>query len=92
MDVEVRAGNPTAIGADLIAAGPARAAELGAPDRAVTDADPVAMVYRTGAPLAVVAVEPDGPQARIYKDIAAQVWATLSGGRTAKSAPRIVIE
>jgi leucyl aminopeptidase len=47
--------------ADLVAvaAGP-RASELGAPPRAVADADPVAVVYRdTGAPLAVVALEPD---------------------------------
>jgi leucyl aminopeptidase len=33
--------------------------ELGAPDRAVGEADPVAMVYTAAAPLAVVALEPD---------------------------------
>jgi leucyl aminopeptidase len=49
------------IGADLVAvaAGP-RAAGLGAPERAVADADPVAVVYRDpGPPLAVVALAPD---------------------------------
>jgi leucyl aminopeptidase len=59
MHVEVTAGDPYAIGADLVAvAAGARASELGAPDRAVAEADPVAMVYAAGAPLAVVALEP----------------------------------
>jgi leucyl aminopeptidase len=58
MDVEVSAGDPRAVGADLIAAAGAQASELGAPERAVADADPVAMVYAAGAPLAVVALEP----------------------------------
>jgi len=58
MDVEVSAGDPRAVGADLIAAAGAQASELGAPERAVADADPVAMVYAVGAPLAVVALEP----------------------------------
>ncbi|HYI91353.1 MAG TPA: Mrp/NBP35 family ATP-binding protein [Beijerinckiaceae bacterium] len=40
----------------------------------------------------VVAVDPDGPHARLYKDIARQVWEALSGGRAARSAPRIVME
>jgi leucyl aminopeptidase len=59
MHVELSAGEPSAIGADLVAAaaGP-RAAELGAPERATADADPVAMVYTAGAPLAVVALQP----------------------------------
>jgi len=39
----------------------------------------------------VVAVEPDGPQARVYRDIAAGVWARLSG-RAGRAAPRIVFE
>ena len=49
------------IGADLVAvaAGP-RAAALGAPERAVADADPVTVVYRDpGPPLAIVALAPD---------------------------------
>lgn len=60
MHVEVTPGDPYAIGADLVAvaAGP-RASQLGAPDRAVGEADPVAMVYAADAPLVVVALEPD---------------------------------
>ena len=60
MHVELSAGDPYAIGADLVAAAAGRGrSELGAPERAVADADPVAMVYTAGAPLAVVALEPD---------------------------------
>src|SRR5215213_2343628 len=59
MNVEVTAGDPRAVGADLIAAAGARAAELGAPERAVADADPVAIVYAARTPLAVVALELD---------------------------------
>ena len=40
----------------------------------------------------VVVADPDGPNATIYKDMAQQVWASLSGGAVAKPAPRIVIE
>ncbi len=40
----------------------------------------------------VVAVDPDGPHARIYKNMAEQVWVALSGGAGARAAPRIVIE
>jgi ATP-binding protein involved in chromosome partitioning len=40
----------------------------------------------------VVAVEPDGPHARVYKDMARQIWDSLSGGRVGRAAPRIVIE
>jgi ATP-binding protein involved in chromosome partitioning len=39
----------------------------------------------------VVAVDPDGPQARAFRDIAATVWARVTG-RTARTAPRIVFE
>lgn len=61
MRVELTASDPDAIGADLVAVGAGtRASELGAPERAVADADPVATVYRpSGAPVAVVALEPD---------------------------------
>jgi leucyl aminopeptidase len=61
MDVEVTAGDPHTIGADLVAAAAgAGASELGAPERAVAEADPVAMVYTPAAtPLAVVALKPD---------------------------------
>jgi leucyl aminopeptidase len=58
MHVEVTDGDPFAVGADLVAvaAGP-RARQLGAPERAIEDADPVAIVY-TDPPLAVVAGDP----------------------------------
>jgi leucyl aminopeptidase len=60
MDIEVTGGDPHAVGADLVAAAAgARAAELGAPERAVAEADPVAMVFTDGTPLAVVALQPD---------------------------------
>jgi len=39
----------------------------------------------------VVATDPDGPHAGIYKSMAEQIWTSLSGG-TARPAPRIVIE
>jgi ATP-binding protein involved in chromosome partitioning len=44
----------------------------------------------TGRP--VVATAPDSLHATIYRDIARQVWATLSGKGAAKAPPRIVIE
>jgi leucyl aminopeptidase len=60
MHVELSAGEPSAIGADLVAvAAGARAVDLGAPERAVAQADPVAMVFTMTPPLAVVALEPD---------------------------------
>jgi len=40
----------------------------------------------------VVATDPDGPHAKIYKDMAQQIWTALSGGAAARPAPRIVIE
>jgi ATP-binding protein involved in chromosome partitioning len=40
----------------------------------------------------VVAVDPDGPHARVYRDIAQKIWATLSGGTAARPAPKIVFE
>jgi leucyl aminopeptidase len=59
MQVEVTGSDPYAIGPDLVAVSAgARAAELGAPERAVAEAEPVATVYGGGAPLAVVALEP----------------------------------
>jgi leucyl aminopeptidase len=59
MHVEVTTQGPDAATADLVAvAAGARASELGAPERAVADADPVAVVYTTATPLAVVALEP----------------------------------
>src|SRR3954471_6906910 len=57
--VEVTTDAPEAVGADLLAAAGRRASELGAPERALAEADPVALVYAAAAPLAVVAHTPD---------------------------------
>jgi ATP-binding protein involved in chromosome partitioning len=46
---------------------------------------------RSDAGLPVVATVPDGPHARIYRDIAAKVRDQLAG-RSGKAAPKIVIE
>ena len=40
----------------------------------------------------VVAADPDGPHAQIYKAMAQQIHAALGGGGVARPAPRIVIE
>ncbi len=40
----------------------------------------------------VVAADPDGPHAGVYRAMAQEVWAALSGGAAARPAPRIVIE
>ncbi len=40
----------------------------------------------------VVATDPDGPQAKVYREIAAALWANLSGAGPARSAPKIVFE
>src|SRR3954469_13897118 len=82
MRVEVTGGDPYAVGADLIAvAAGERAAELGAPERALADADPVAMVYAADAPLAVVAL---APEAEGLRTAAAQaVRAYRTGGTVA---------
>src|SRR5215217_1715219 len=82
MHVEITAGDPHAVGADLVtAAAGARAAELGAPERAVAAADPVTMVYAAGAPLAVVACEPDADGLRT--GAARAVRACRGGGTVA---------
>jgi leucyl aminopeptidase len=59
MRIEVTTHDPFTVRPDLVAAAAGRASELGAPARAVADADPVAMVYTAAAPLAVVAPAPD---------------------------------
>ncbi|TDX88764.1 ATP-binding protein involved in chromosome partitioning [Neorhizobium sp. R1-B] len=46
---------------------------------------------RSDAGTPVVVSDPDGASARIYRDIAAKVWAEL-GGRTPREAPAIVFE
>jgi ATP-binding protein involved in chromosome partitioning len=44
-----------------------------------------------GTPL--TATEPDGPHAKIYRDIAAKVWAQVTAERASgKAAPAIVFE
>src|SRR5512132_3345393 len=82
MHVEVTADDPSTVAADLVAAaaGP-EAARLGAPERAATDADPVAIVYTDGAPLAVVALEPGVEGLRTAA--ARAVRACRSGGTVA---------
>jgi leucyl aminopeptidase len=80
--IEVSAGDPSTIDADLVAvAAGAQAVQLGAPERAVAEADPIAMVYTAGAPLAVVAVEPDADGLRTAA--ARAVRACRSGGTVA---------
>ena len=65
----------------------------GASRRAVPWRVPLNMTIRelsdSGRP--VVVAEPEGPHARIYKDMAQQVWTALSGGAAARPAPRIVV-
>ena len=77
MVVVVTAGDP--VGADLVAAAGKRALELGAPERAVEEADPVAMVYTDAAPLAVVAHESD---AEGLRTAAARAVRACRGGGT----------
>ena len=40
----------------------------------------------------VVATDPDGPQAKIYRAIADKLWAGLNGAPAGRAAPKIVIE
>jgi ATP-binding protein involved in chromosome partitioning len=43
-----------------------------------------------GEPL--VATDPEGTHARLYREIASQIWAAVSGGAGARPSPKIVIE
>jgi len=47
---------------------------------------------KSDAGLPVVATDPDGPHAKIYRDIAAKVLAQIKGGGAGRPAPKIVIE
>ena len=48
---------------------------------------------KSDAGLPVVATEPDGPHAKVYRDIAAKVWDQIKpGATTGRAAPKIVIE
>ncbi|GEP02646.1 Mrp/NBP35 family ATP-binding protein [Methylobacterium oxalidis] len=40
----------------------------------------------------VVATDPDGPQASVYREIAGRLWGNLSGAGAGRAAPKIVIE
>jgi ATP-binding protein involved in chromosome partitioning len=40
----------------------------------------------------VVAIDPDGPHAKVYRDIAQKIWTTLAGGTASRAAPKIVFE
>jgi ATP-binding protein involved in chromosome partitioning len=51
----------------------------------------MAIREKSDAGLPVVATEPEGPHAKIYRDIAARVLEQIKGG-PARSAPKIVIE
>jgi leucyl aminopeptidase len=80
MDIEVTAGDPLGVGADLVAAAGARAAQLGVPERALTDADPVATAYAPdGTLLAVVAHDAD---AEGLRTAAARAVRACRGGGT----------
>jgi ATP-binding protein involved in chromosome partitioning len=47
---------------------------------------------KSDAGLPVVATEPDGPHAKIYRDIAAKVRDQLIGSAAGRPAPKIVVE
>jgi leucyl aminopeptidase len=80
MHVEVTVARALDVGADLVAAAGARATELGVPDRALTDADPVATAYAPdGTPLAIVAHDPDSEGLRTA---AARAVRACRGGGT----------
>ncbi|MBV9605984.1 MAG: leucyl aminopeptidase family protein [Solirubrobacterales bacterium] len=84
MVIEVTNAGPSAVGADLIAIAPAApgGSELGVSERAVADADPVAIVYREhDPPVAVVAHEPDAEGLRTAA--ARAVRACRGGGNVA---------
>jgi ATP-binding protein involved in chromosome partitioning len=40
----------------------------------------------------VVVSNPDGPQAKVYREIAAKVWDQLAAGKGGRAAPAIVFE
>jgi leucyl aminopeptidase len=83
MRVELTAREPYAIGADLVAVSAgATALGLGVPERALADADPVAIAYRdAGAPVAVIALEPDANG--LHTAAARAVRACRGGGTVA---------
>ena len=52
----------------------------------------MAILEKSDAGLPVVATEPDGPHAQIYRDIAGKVREQLKGASAGRAAPKIVIE
>ena len=52
----------------------------------------MAIREKSDAGLPVVATEPDGPHAQIYRDIAGKVHEQLKGASAGRAAPKIVIE
>ena len=89
MDIEVTAGSPLGVGADLIAAAGARAAQLGVPERALADADPMAVTYAPdGTRVAAVALEPgaDGLRTAAARAVRACRGRTVAWGFDASPA------
>jgi ATP-binding protein involved in chromosome partitioning len=69
----------------------AEAAKLGVPMLGEIPLDPeIRATSDAGTP--VVAVQPDGPHARAFQDIAAALWTQLEGGELLRPPPRIVME
>src|SRR5262245_35575631 len=78
---------------DIFSHGGARheAERLGVPFLGEVPLD-MAIREKSDAGLPVVATEPDGAHAQIYRDIAAKVHDQLKGGSVGRAAPKIVIE
>ncbi len=79
---------------DIFSHGGARkeADRLGVPFLGEVPLD-MAIREKSDAGLPVVATEPDGPLAKVYRDIAAKVWDQIKpGAASARTAPKIVIE
>jgi ATP-binding protein involved in chromosome partitioning len=79
---------------DIFSHGGARkeADRLGVPFLGEVPLD-MAIREKSDAGLPVVATEPDGPLAKVYRDIAAKVWEQIKpGAGGARVAPKIVIE
>jgi ATP-binding protein involved in chromosome partitioning len=78
---------------DIFAHGGARreAQRLGVPFLGEVPLD-MAIREKSDAGLPVVATEPDGPHAQIYRDIAAKVRDQITGVGAGRAAPKIVIE
>jgi ATP-binding protein involved in chromosome partitioning len=69
----------------------AEAVKLGVPFLGEVPLD-IKLRQRSDAGEPLTATEPDGLHATLYKDIARQVWASVSAGAGTRPAPKIVIE